>query len=82
MITPTRPNRHVILASLAIFGTIVMIGSFHDPGQALGLATIFVGIPWFFFYFLEWLGRDSARAAMAQARAARRKRGKFDAWSY
>lgn len=52
---PTRPTPHIILSSLVVYGTIVFLGSFHDVSEAIGLATIFVGFPWFAYYFLEWL---------------------------
>ncbi len=55
MYRATPPSRHAILSSLLVAGTIIFLGSFHDPGEAVAFATIFVGFPWFAYYFLEWL---------------------------
>ncbi len=61
MLKQTPPTRHAILCTLLTFGTIVFIGSFSSLSDAVGLATVFVGLPWFVFYFLDWLGGDYVR---------------------
>ena len=52
---PTRPAPDLIAVSVAVFAVIVFIGSFHNINDAIGLATLFVGLPWLFYYFMEWL---------------------------
>lgn len=65
MYQQTPPTRHAIFCSCLIFCTIVMIGSFSSLSDAVGLAIVFVGVPWFVFYFLDWLGGDVVRRMRA-----------------
>lgn len=61
MSTPPKPTPYAIVWSLVTFATIVLIGSFHSVIDAISMGLVFVSLPWFAFYFLDWLGGDVVR---------------------